>query len=106
MLNANKDIEAIAFEELETKHPEELRNLAYDMVLTAIGRYIEMNNLRDTDFPRVASSALYVLTLALVKKGIADDTAKAEEYLLDQLGRIHAKGYAVIEEIFKESMSR
>ncbi len=106
MLNANKDIEAIAFEELETKHPEELRNIAYDIVLTAIGRYIEMNNLRDTDFPRVASSALYVLTLALVRKGIADDTAKAEKYLLDQLGRIHAKGYAAIEEIFKESMSR
>jgi hypothetical protein len=106
MLNTNKDIEAIAFEELESKHPEELRNLAYDMVLTAIGRYIESNNLRDTDFPRIASSALYVLTLSLVKKGIVDDVNEAEKYLMAQLHRIHTKGYSAVEEIFNESMSK
>ena len=105
MLSANKDIEAMAFEELEARYPEELKNLAYGLVLNAIGRYIESNNLRDTDFPRIASSALYVLTLSLAKKGV-DDVTMAEEYMLEQLRRIHIKGYAAIEEIFAESTGK
>ncbi len=105
MLSRNKDIEAMAFEELEARYPEELKNLAYGLVLNAIGRYIESNNLRDTDFPRIASSALYVLTLSLAKKGV-DDVTMAEEYMLEQLRRIHLKGYNAIEEIFAESMGK
>ncbi|MFN4336644.1 MAG: hypothetical protein ACK4FV_03550 [Candidatus Nitrosocaldus sp.] len=104
MLSSSEDMEARAFEEFESKYPEELRNQIYDIVLTAIGRYIEGNNLRDSDFPRVASSALYILALSLARKGPIESVENAESYLFDQLHSIHMKGYNAIEEIYRKAM--
>ncbi|MCS6768602.1 MAG: hypothetical protein RMJ59_06930 [Candidatus Nitrosocaldus sp.] len=104
MLSSSEDMEARAFEEFEEKYPEELKNQIYDLVLTAIGRYIEGNNLRDSDFPRVASSALYILALSLARKGPVKSVEEAERYLLDQLHSIHRKGNTAIEEIYREAM--
>ncbi|MEM1951647.1 MAG: hypothetical protein QXY85_03180 [Candidatus Nitrosocaldus sp.] len=104
MLSSSEDMEARAFEEFESKYPEELKNQIYDLVLTAIGRYIEGNNLRDSDFPRVASSALYILALSLARKGPIESVEEAERYLLDQLHSIHTKGSTAIEEIYRKAM--
>lgn len=106
MLSSSEDMEATAFEEFEGKYPEELKNQIYDLVLTAIGRYIEGNNLRDSDFPRIASSALYILALSLARKGPIESIEEAERYLLDQLHSIHTKGHAAIVEIYRNAMGR
>ena len=99
-----EDVETKAFAELEEKYSEEWKNQAYNLVLDATGKYIERNNLRSSDFPKTASSAFYILALAVAKKQLAFKPEEAEKYLMDQLKRIRDGGYDVLTEIFQEIM--
>jgi hypothetical protein len=98
----NSDREAAAFKILEENFPEEIRNEAYTLVLTQIGKFIEKNKLRKTDFPKISNSALYTLTLGLAKRGLASKPDDAEKYLNDQLRRMLSGGLNALEEIFNE----
>ncbi len=98
-------MEAEAFEILEKNFSEEWRNEAYALALDHIGKFIEKYKLRNTNFPKRASSALYVLALGVAKKGIVFKPEEAEKYLNDQLIRIRDGSFDVVEEIFQEVMS-
>ncbi|MFQ5969652.1 MAG: hypothetical protein ACE5J2_04055 [Nitrososphaerales archaeon] len=100
-----EDVEAKAFTELEDKYSEEWRNQAYNLVLDATGKYIERNNLRSSDFPNTASSAFYILALAVAKKKLAFKPDEGEKYLMGQLKRIRDGGYDVLIQIFQEIMN-
>lgn len=95
------DIDSEAFRILEEKFPD-TRNEAYAIVFEQIGRFIEQNKLRRTEFPQLANSAMNVLALALAKKNLATKYDEAEKYLKEQLTRIRSSGFTVVEEIFKE----
>jgi hypothetical protein len=95
-------MEAEAFEILEKNFSEEWRNEAFALVLDQTGKFIEKHKLRNTNFPKRASSALYVLALGLAKKGIVFKLDEAERYLNDQLIRIRDGGFDVVEEIFTD----
>lgn len=96
------DTEAEAVRILDENFSEEWKNAAYAFVLDQTGRFIEENKLRKTDFPQLANSSFYILTLGLVKKGLAFKPVEAEKYLKDQLTRIRDGGSSVVEEIFRE----
>lgn len=96
------DVESFAI--LEEKYSEEWRNEAYSLVLDQIGRFIEKENLRNTNFPKRANEALNVLALGLVKKNLVFKPDEAEKYLVEQLERIRDGGYDIIQEIFQEIM--
>ena len=98
-------MEAEAFKILEENFSEEWKNGAYGLVLEQIGKFIETHKLRSTNFPKRANSALYILALAVAKKGIVFKPEEAEKYLNDQLVRIRDGGFDVVEEIFQEVMS-
>ncbi len=95
-------MEAEAFKILEENFSEEWRNEAYSLALDQIGKFIEKHKLRSTNFPKRANSALYILALALAKKGIVFKPEEAEKYLGEQLIRIRDGGFDVVEEIFHE----
>lgn len=95
-------MEAEAFDILEKNFSEEWRNEAYALVLDQTGKFIEKHKLRNTNFPKRANSALYVLALGLAKKGIVFKRDEAEKYLNEQLIRIRDGGFDVVEEIFGE----
>ncbi len=99
------DYEAEAFRLLEENYPQEIKDAAYSITFTALGRFIEKNRLRNTNFPKRASSAIYILALGLAKKNLIDDIEKAEDYLNAQFERIRTGSYDVIEDIFKELIS-
>jgi len=63
-------VESEAFEMLEKNFSEEWRNEAYALALDQIGKFIEKHKLRNTNFPKRANTALYILALGLAKKGI------------------------------------
>jgi hypothetical protein len=96
------DPEAEAIRILDENFSEEHKNAAYASVLDQTGRFIEENKLRKTDFPQLANSSFYILTLGLVKKGLAFKPADAEKYLRDQLTKIRDGGPSVVDEIFRE----
>lgn len=98
-------MEAEAFKILEESFSEEWRNEAYALALDQIGKFIEKHQLRSTNFPKRASTALYILALGLAKKGIVFKPEEAEKYLNDQLIRIRDGGFEVLEEIFQEIIS-
>jgi hypothetical protein len=95
-------VEAKAFEMLEKNFSEEWRNEAYALVLNQIGKFIEKHKLRNTNFPKRANSALYILALGLANKGMVFKPDEAEKYLDEQLTRIRDGGFDVVEEIFRE----
>lgn len=95
-------MESEAFEILEKNFSEEWRNEAYALVLDQTGKFIEKHKLRNTNFPKRANSALYVLALAIAKKGLVFKAEEAEKYLGEQLIRIRDGGFDVVEEIFEE----
>lgn len=95
-------MEAEAFKILEDNFPEEWRNEAYSLALDQIGKFVEKNKLRNTNFPKRANSALYVLALGLAKNGIVFNHEEAEKYLNEQLIRIRDGGFDVVAEIFQE----
>lgn len=96
------DPEAEAIRILDENFSEEHKNAAYAFVLDQTGRFIEENKLRKTNFPQLANSAFYILTLGLVKKGLAFKPVEAEKYLRDQLTKIRDGGSSVVDEIFRE----
>lgn len=95
-------MEAEAFDMLEKNYSEEWRNGAYSLVLEQIGKFIESKNLRNTNFPKRANSALYVLALGVTKKNLVFKVDEAEKYLRTQLERILDGGYDIVEQIFHE----
>jgi hypothetical protein len=95
-------MEAEAFKILEENFSEEWRNEAYAHVLMQIGRFIEKYNLRSSNFPKRANTAMYVLALGLAKKGLVFKPDEAESYLISQLERIRDGGYEIIAEIYQE----
>jgi hypothetical protein len=95
-------VEAKAFDILEKNFSEEWRNEAYSLVLNQTGRFIEKHKLRNTNFPKRANSALYILALDLANKGMVFKPDEAEKYLDEQLTRIRDGGFDVVEEIFRE----
>ncbi|MEM3084948.1 MAG: hypothetical protein QXP61_07660 [Nitrososphaerales archaeon] len=95
-------MEAEAFEMLEKDFSEEWSNEAYSLVLEHIGKFIEKNNLRSTNFPKRANSALYVLALGVAKKNLVFSPEEAAKYLDTQLERILDGGYDIVEQIFEE----
>ncbi len=95
-------MEAEAFDMLEKNYSEEWRNEAYSLALEQIGKFIENNNLRNTNFPKRANSALYVLALGVAKKNLVFKVDEAEKYLQTQLERILDGGYDIVEQIFYE----
>ncbi|MEM2759596.1 MAG: hypothetical protein QXU32_13010 [Nitrososphaerales archaeon] len=95
--------EAEAFRILEENFSEEVRNGAYALVLDQVGRFIEKNKLRKTNFPQHANSALYTLALGLAKNNLVTKPAEAEKYLEEQLMSIRESGLNVVEKIFKET---
>ena len=95
-------MESEAFEMLEKNFSEEWRNEAYALALDQIGKFIEKHKLRNTNFPKRANTALYILALGLAKKGIVFKPDEAEQYLNEQLIRIRDGGFDVVEEIFHE----
>jgi hypothetical protein len=97
-------MEAEAFKILEENFSEEWRNEAYALVLDQTGKFIEKNKLRNTNFPKRANSAIYVLALGLAKKSVVFEREAAEKYLNEQLMRIRDGGFDVVEEIFDEIM--
>jgi len=99
---AHPDMETEAFSILEENFSEEWKNEAYALVLDHIGRFIEKYKLRNTNFPKRANSAFYILALGVAKKGIPFKPEEAETYLDDQLTRIRDGGFDVVEEIFRE----
>jgi hypothetical protein len=96
------DIDSEAFRILEEEFSEELRNEAYSIVLDQMGKFIEHNKLRRTDFPQRANSALYVLVLALVKKNLVSKEEEAASYLKEQFAKIRDSGIRTIEDLFRE----
>ena len=96
------DPEVEAFRLLEENFPQEVKDEAYSLVFTALGRFIESNKLRNTNFPKRANSAIYVLAYGLAKKGLVDKPEEAEKYLNEQFERIREGEYTVIEDIFNE----
>lgn len=97
-------MEAEAFKILEEKYSEEWRNEAYSLVLEHVGKFIESNNLRNTNFPKRANSAIYILALGLAKKNLVFKPEEAEKYLHEQFSRIRDEGYEIVEQIFQEVM--
>ena len=95
-------MESEAFEILEKNFSEEWRNEACGLALDQIGKFIEKHKLRNTNFPKRANSALYILALGLAKKGLVFKPEEAEKYLNEQLVRIRDGGFEVLEEIFHE----
>lgn len=95
------DPEVEAFRLLEENYPQEVKDEAYSMVFTALGRFIEKNKLRNTNFPKRANSAIYVLALALAKKNLVDKP-EAEKYLAEQFLRIQEGEYTIVDVIFDE----
>ncbi len=96
------DPEVEAFRLLEENYPQEVKDEAYSMVFTALGRFIEKNKLRNTNFPKRANSAIYVLALALAKKDLVDKPEEAEKYLNEQFLRIKEGEYTILDVIFNE----
>ncbi len=96
------DPEVEAFRLLEENYPQEVKDEAYSMVFTALGRFIEKNKLRSTNFPKRANSAIYVLALALAKKDLVDKPEEAEKYLNEQFLRIKEGEYTILDVIFNE----
>lgn len=96
------DPEVEAFRLLEENYPQEVKNEAYSLVFTVLGRFIEKHKLRNTNFPKRANSAIYVLALALAKKNIVYDINACEKYLNEQFERIRDGAYDIVEDIFKE----
>lgn len=96
------DPEVEAFRLLEENYPQEVKDGAYSMVFTALGRFIEKNKLRKTNFPKRANSAIYVLALALAKKNLVDKPEEAEKYLNEQFIRIQEGEYTILDVIFNE----
>lgn len=96
------DPEEEAFSILEDNYPEEIRNEAYSLVFTTLGRFIEENKLRKTNFPQRANSAIYILALALAKKNLIDKPEEAEKYLKEQFERIEEGEYTIVDTIFYE----
>jgi len=95
-------MEAEAFEMLEKNFSEEWRNEAISLVLDHTGKFIDRNNLRNTNFLKRANSALYVLALGLAKNNLIFESEEAEKYLNAQLERILDGGYDIVEQIFNE----
>ena len=95
-------MESEAFEILEKGFSEEWRNEAYALVLDQTGKFIEKHKLRNTNFPKRANSALYILALAIAKKALVFKPDEADKYLGTQLIRIRDGGFDVVEEIFRE----
>jgi hypothetical protein len=98
-------MEAEAFDMLEKNFSEEWRNEAYALVLDQTGKFIEKHKLRNTNFPKRANSAFYILALGLAKNSLVFKPEEAEKYLNDQLIRIRDGGFDVVEEIFHEVIS-
>ncbi|GIU72485.1 MAG: hypothetical protein KatS3mg003_1964 [Candidatus Nitrosocaldaceae archaeon] len=96
------DPEVEAFRLLEENYPQEVKDEAYSIVFTSLGRFIEKHQLRKTNFPKRANSAIYVLALALAKKNLVDKPEEAEKYLNEQFKRIQEGEYNIIEVIFDE----
>ena len=99
-------MDAEAFKILEENYSEEWRNEAYSMVLEQVGKFIEKNELRRTNFPKRANEALYILALGVVKNNLVFKGEEAEKYLVKQLERIRDGGFDIVEEIFKEIVKK
>jgi len=99
-------MDAEAFRILEENYSEEWRNEAYSMVLEQVGKFIEKNELRRTNFPKRANEALYILALGVVKNNLVFKGEEAEKYLVKQLERIRDGGFDIVEEIFKEIVKK
>jgi uncharacterized protein YrzB (UPF0473 family) len=97
---------AEAFKMLEENYSEEWRNEAYAMVLEQVGKFIEKNDLRRTNFPKRANEALYILALGLAKNNLLFKGEEGEKYLVKQLERIRDGGFDIIEEIFNEIVKK
>ncbi len=99
-------MDAEAFRILEENYSEEWKNEAYAVVLEQVGKFIEKNELRRTNFPKRANEAMHILALGLAKNNLVFKGEEAEKYLVKQLERIRDGGFDIIEEIFNEIVKK
>lgn len=94
------DSEDEAFRILHENYTE-VKDQAYSLVLDQIGKFIEKNRLRNTNFPKRANSAMHILALGVAEKDLLA-SEEAERYVIGQLERIRDGGYEIVDEILNE----
>ena len=96
------EAEEEAFRILQENYSEEAKDQAYSLVLDQIGKFIEKNRLRGTNFPKRANSAMHILALGVAGKDLLSNPEKVERYLVEQLTRIRDGGFDIVEQILGE----
>lgn len=95
-----------AFRILHESYSEETKDQAYSLVLDQIGKFIEKNKLRGTNFPKRANSAMHILALGAAGKDLLSNPEKTEQYIVEQLMRIRDGGFDIIDQILVEIVGK